>query len=67
MKHPGYGASIKRKENQYFSSSGKRQKTVMPRGPQGQGHDYQGEGQTRASSQPGLMICFHSHQPRHAR
>ena len=45
------GASTKRKKNQSSSSPGKKQKTTMPRGPQGRGRDYQGQGQTRASSQ----------------
>ena len=43
-------ASTNRKENQSSSSSGKRQKIAMPRGPQGLGRSYQGQGQTRASS-----------------
>ena len=36
------GASDRRKEGQPFSSSGKKQKTSIPRGFQGHGHDYQG-------------------------
>ena len=55
--------SGKRKEDQPSSSSGKKQKTVLPRGPQGRGRSYQGQGQTSASSQSGPMICFHCHQP----
>ena len=36
--------SGKRKEDLPSSSSGNKQKTVMPRGPQGRGHGYQGQG-----------------------
>ena len=61
------GASGKRKEDQPSFSSGKKQKTSTPRGFQGRGHDYQGQGQTRASSQSGPMTCFHCHKPGHVR
>ena len=61
------GVSVKRKEDQPSSSSGKNQKTSTPRGFQGRGRDYQGQGQTRASSQSELMTCFHCHQPGHVR
>ena len=47
------GASDKRKEGQPSSSSGKKQKTSTPRGFQGWGRGYQGQGQTKASSQSG--------------
>ena len=47
------GTGEKRKEDRPYSSSGKRQKTSAPHVFQGQGHDYQGQGQTRASTQPG--------------
>ena len=43
-------ASGKRKEDQSLSSSVKKKKTAIPRGFQGQGHDYQGhnyQGQAR--------------------
>ena len=45
------GASGKRKERHPSSSSGKKQKTSIPRGFQGQGRDYQGQSQTITSSQ----------------
>ena len=46
-------ASGKRKDDQPSSSSGKRQKTSIPRVSQGWGHGYQGQGQTKTSSQSG--------------
>ena len=61
------GTSEKRKEDQPSSSSRKRQKTYAPRVFQGWGCSYQGQGQTRASTQPGKMICYFCHQPRHMR
>ena len=61
------GTSSKRNEDQPSSSFGKKQKTTMPRGPQGRGHGYQGQGQTRASRQSEPMICFHCHQLGHVR
>ena len=60
-------ASGKRKEDHPSSSLGKKQKTSMPRGFQGPGRSYQGQGQTRASSQTRTMTCFHCHQPGHVR
>ena len=60
-------SSDKRKEDQPSSSSGKKQKTSIPRGFQGRGRGYQGQGKTRASSQLGSMTCFHCHQPGHVR
>ena len=38
------GASTKRKENQSSSNSGRKQKTSIPRGFQGLGDGYQGQG-----------------------
>ena len=61
------GVSAKRKKNQSSSCSGKKQKTSIPQGFQGRGRGYQGQGQTRASSQSGPMVCFHCHQPGHVR
>ena len=61
------GTSEKRKEDQPSSSSGKKQKTSIPRGFQGQDRGYQGQGQTRASSQSGPMTCFYFHKPEHVR
>ena len=61
------GASDKRKEGQPSSSSGKKQKASSSRGFQGQGHDYQGQGQIRAPSQLGPMTCYHCHYSGHIR
>ena len=46
-------ARDKRKEGQPSSSSGKKHKTFIPRGFQGQGHGYPGQGRVGASSQTG--------------
>ena len=61
------GASDRRKEGQPSSSSGKKQKTYVPRGFQGQGCGYQGQGRVETSSQTGQMTCYHCHQPGHMR
>ena len=61
------GASGKRKKDQPSSSSGKKQKTFTPQGFQGQGCGYQGQGHTRASTQPGQMICYLCHHLGHMR
>ena len=52
------GASAKREENQYSSSSRKEQKNSVSHGSQDQG-------QARAFSQLGQMTCYYYHQPRH--
>ena len=44
------GAGGNRKESQSSSSLGKKPKASSSRGFQGQGHDYQSQGQTRASN-----------------
>ena len=59
------GISAKRKENHSSSSSGKKQNTSTPRGLQGRGRDYQGQGQTKASNQSRHMTCYYCHQPGH--
>ena len=61
------GAGDKRKEGQPSSSLGKKQRTYVPRGFLGQGHDFQGQSQIRAPNQSGPMTCYHCHQPRHMR
>ena len=43
-------ASTKRKENQSSSNSRRKSKTSIPRGFQGRGDDYQGQGRVGASS-----------------
>ena len=60
-------AGDKMKEGQPSSSSGKKQKTSIPRGFQGQGCGHQGQGQIRALSQLGSMTCCHCHQLGHMR
>ena len=57
------GTSGKRKEDQPSYSLGKKQKTAMPRGPQGRGCGYA----PRASNQSGPMTYFHFHQLEHVR
>ena len=59
------GASSKRKESQSSSSSGKKQRASSSRGFQSR--DYPGQGQIRATTQAGQMVCFHCQQPRHMR
>ena len=62
------GASDKKRGSQASSSgSGKKQRTFVPRGFQGRGHDQQGQGQIRVTNQAGQMTCFHCHQPGHMR
>ena len=61
------GAGDKRKEGQPSSSSGKKQRTSVPRGFSGQGHGFQCQSQIRAPSPSGLMTCYHCHQPGHVR
>ena len=60
-------AGDKRKEGQPSSSSRKKHKTSIPRGFQGQGHDYQGQVQIMDPSQLQPMTCYHYHQPGHMR
>ena len=59
------GTSEKKKESQYSSNSGKKQRTSASCGFQGQGRGYQGQGHIRASGKPGPMTCFHCHQLGH--
>ena len=61
------GAGYKRKEGQHSSSSGKKQRTSVPRGFSGQGRGSQGQSQIRAPSQTGPVTCYHYHQPGHMR
>ena len=55
------GASDKRKEGQPSSSSGKKQRTSVPRGFSGQGRGSQGQSQIKAPSQSGPVTCYHCH------
>ena len=52
------GASAKREENQYSSSSRKEQKNFVS-------HRSQEQGQARAFIQLGQMTCYYCYQPRH--
>ena len=62
------GASDKKRGSQASSSSsGKKQRTSVPRGFQGRGHGQQGQSQVRVTSQAGQMRCFYYHQPGHMR
>ena len=61
------GASGKRKEDRSSSGSGKKQKASSSRGFKRKGHDHQGQGQIRASSQLRHMTCYFCHQPGHIR
>ena len=61
------GAGNKRKEGQPSLSSGKKQRTSVPRGFSRQGHDFQGQSKIKAPSQSGPMTCYHCHQPGHVR
>ena len=51
------GVSIKRKESQSSSSSGKKKRAYSSRGFQGRGHP--GQGHIRVAGQAGQMVCYH--------
>ena len=57
--------SVKRKDNQSSSSSGKRQRASSSRGSQSL--DHPGQGQIRVTGQAGQMVCYHCQQPGHIR
>ena len=59
------GANGKRKESQYSSGSGKKQRASSSHGFQSRGHP--GQGQIRVASQAGKMVCFHCQHPGHMR
>ena len=59
------GASGKRKESQFSSSSRKKLRDSSSRGFQG--HDHLGQGQIRVASQAGQMVCYHCQQRGHMR
>ena len=61
------GAGDKRKEGQPSSSSGKKQRTSVPRGFSRQGSGFHGQSQIKAPSQSGPVTCYHCHQPGHVR
>ena len=50
-------ASVKRKESQPYSSSGKKPRASSSRGFQS--HDHPGQGHIRVTSQAGHMVCYH--------
>ena len=53
------GVSSKRKESEFSSSSGKKQRASSSRG--GRGHP--GQGWVRIANQAGQMVCHHYQQP----
>ena len=58
-------ASVKRKECQSSSSSGKKPRASSSLGFQS--HDHPGQGQIRVASQARQMVCYHCQQPGHMR
>ena len=58
-------AGTKRKEDPSSSNPGKKQKTSVSHGSQGQGQGYQDQGQDGAIGQAGQMICYFCRQPGH--
>ena len=61
------GTGGKRNESPTFSSSGKKPRNSSSQGFQGQGRDYQGQGQTRTPSQFEPITCYHYHHLGHVR
>ena len=59
------GVGTKRKGDQPFSSSGKKQKASGLQGFQSPG--YPGQGQARVARRAGQMLCFHCQQREHIR
>ena len=59
------GVSSKRKESQYSSSSGKKQRASSSH--EFQGRDHPGQGWVRVASQAGYMVCYNCQQPGHIR
>ena len=58
------GASTKRKENRFSSNSGRKRKTSIPRGFQGRGGDYQGQGRVWASEDMLSLPSAWAHETR---
>ena len=61
------GVGTKRKEDPSSSNLGKKHKTFVLHGSQGQGQGCQDQGQDGAFSQAGQMICYFCRQPGHFR
>ena len=62
MEHLGYGCYTKRKENQSYSNSGRKQRLLF------QGDFKDGAATIRAKAESGLlMTCYHCHQLGHMR
>ena len=61
------GVGTKRKEDPSSSNPGKKQKTSISQGYQGQGQGYQDQGQDGTFSQAGLKMCYFCRQPGHFR
>ena len=57
--------SVKRKESQSPSCSGKKPRASSSRGFQS--HNHPGQGQIKVASQAGQMVCYHCQQPGHMR
>ena len=52
------GVGTKRKEDSSSSNPGKKQKTSISHGSQGQSQGYQDQGQDGAVSKAGQIICY---------
>ena len=59
------GACTKRKEDPSSSNPGKKQKTSILHGSQGQGKGCQGQGQDGVFNQAGQVMCYFCRQPGH--
>ena len=59
------GVSVRERRINLFSSSWKKKKNPASYEFQGRDRDYQGQGQTKASSQLGPMTCYYCHQLGH--
>ena len=57
--------SRKRKDSQFSSNSGKRQRASSSRGSQS--HSHPDQGQMRVAGQAGQMVCYHCQQSGHMR
>ena len=57
--------SVKRKESQYSSSSGKKPRASSSR--EFQSHDHLGQGRIRVASQARQIVCYHCQKPGHMR
>ena len=58
------GASTKRNENQYSFNLGRKRKNSIPRGFQGWGGGYQGQGRVEASDDMLSLLSAWAHETR---